>query len=196
MDCDASSDGDHSLRQPCEGATFPLATKTLIRSAALPRELFRALSELRLKKDVAGALHWSQKSREILLLGFNDRNALFLQAESCVKQVADALLVRRIPGHHFLSELSPDVTVLRGQLTEPRRKPPVRSLELLELSIGQAQSLLCELGRALPELLLQSGPVAWRGRSHTLRASRHHRDEQRENRESKHWLHHLKSCTS
>ena len=196
MDCDASSDGDHSLRQPCEGATPPLATKTLILPASLPREFFSALPELRLKKDVAGALHGSQKSREIPLFGFNDRNALFLQAESGVKQVADALLVRRIPGHHLLSELSPDVTVLRGQLTELRRKPRVRLLEPLELTIGQAQSLLCELGRALPELLLQSGPVAWRGSSRTLRASRHHRDEQRENRESKHWLHHLTFCPS
>ena len=52
------------------------------------------------------------------------------------------------------------VTVLRGELLVLRRKPRVRLLQLLELGVRQSQSLLCELGRALLELLLQSGAIA------------------------------------
>ena len=112
----------------------PLA---LIRPASLPRELLRPLPELRLKSDVARALHGSQKPGELLLLGFDERDALLLQSYRSVEQVADVLLVRGIPRHHLLSELSSDVTLLRGQLAQLRRKSRIRLLELRELSVGQ-----------------------------------------------------------
>jgi hypothetical protein len=65
---------------PAYWSTLPLIPQPLIRPGSLPRKLLGALPELRLKKDVAGTLNWSQKPREVLLLRFHQRNALLLQA--------------------------------------------------------------------------------------------------------------------
>ena len=149
-----------------------LRTEALFRPASLPRELLRPLSKLRLKGDVARTLNRSQKTGEVFLLCLDDTETLPLQAERGVDQVADVLLIRGIPGHHLLSELASDITLLCSQLAQLRRVSRVRLLELSELSVVETESLLHELGCALFELLLESGAVSLRCRCCLLRVSR------------------------
>jgi hypothetical protein len=113
-------------------------------------------------------LNWSKKSGEILLLGLDNRDALFLQLDRSVEKLADALLVRRIASHHLLSELTSDVTLLCAQLAQLRRETRVSLFQSPQLRIGQTQSLLRKFGRALSELLLQSGAVPCCRRRHNL----------------------------
>ena len=66
-------------------------------AAVLPRQLLRAHPELRLEGDIAGALRRGQEPREILLLRFDQGDALLLQAHRVVEQIAYVLLVRLVP---------------------------------------------------------------------------------------------------
>jgi hypothetical protein len=148
---------------------------------------------LRLERDVARPLHRSKKPAELFLFRFDNCDSLFLQSQRAVNQIAHVLLVGGIPRHHFLSELIPDLTLLHTQLAQLRSKSRIRFLELVELSVGQAQSLLRELGGPLPELLLERGSVARRRRACTLTVSRSGRHEQCERHESGDSIHHLES---
>jgi hypothetical protein len=153
-------------------------------AAVLPGKLLRAFPELRLKGNVAGTLCRSQKSREILLLGFDQGNALLLQAHRFVEQIAYVLLVRLIPTRHLHAKITPRIPLLREQLVHLGREAGIGLLELSELSIGKSEPLLGKLRRLCAELLLERG-TPWINRRGGGLGKHHRSNEQASDAETK-----------
>jgi hypothetical protein len=153
-------------------------------AAILPGQLLSAHSELGLERDVAGTLCRRQESREILLLSFDEGDALLLQAHRVVEEIAYVLLVRLVPARHFRAKLVPRFALLRDQLVHLRREPRVRLLQLCELGIGKSKLLLRERRRLGAELLLESGTPGIRRRGDGL-ASCHRSDERAQYEDAK-----------
>jgi hypothetical protein len=153
-------------------------------AAVLPRQLLRAHSELRLKGDVAGTLRRSQESREILLLRFDQGDALLLQAHRVVEEIAYMLLIRLVPSRHLHAKLTPRAALLRHELVHLRREAGVGLLQLSELSVSKSELLLRELRRLRAELLLERG-TPWIHRRGNGLGCYHLRHEQAQYAETK-----------
>src|SRR5688500_5640242 len=80
--------------------THPTATTTRI----LTRELVCPVPELCLQREISCALYRREKGCKLLLLGFDQCDALLLQANRRVEQCAHPGLVR-LGGHQLLTEL-------------------------------------------------------------------------------------------
>jgi hypothetical protein len=124
----------------------------------LSGELLRALPKLLLQRDVARALNRSHEAREILLLGFDDPDALFLQLQRFVEKITDALLIGRSRSH-LDAELAPRLALLRCDLIELWAEASVRLFQLCHLPIVQADPLLGKPGNTLAKLLLERRSV-------------------------------------
>jgi hypothetical protein len=109
-------------------------------------ELLRAAPDLRLKGQITRALNGRQESREILLLGLDECDALLLQTEGIVEKCAHVLLVRLVSGRHFHPELAPRLALLHDELILLWGEPRIRLRELGELRIGETEPLLRHLG--------------------------------------------------
>jgi hypothetical protein len=114
---------------------------------------------LLLQRDVPRALHRGHEPREIFLLCFNESNALFLQLQSPVEQVAYMLLIGLARRGHLQAKLSPRFALLHGKLIELGSKASVGLLQLCHLRVGQSDARLRKPGNALAKLLLEGGPV-------------------------------------
>src|SRR3984893_6394653 len=146
-----------------------LLTHPALLRAILFSQLLGPSPKLLLKTDIARALHRSHEPRELPLLGFDDRDALFLELQRRVEQGVDTLLVRLASRSQLLAELAPGFPLLRRDLTELGGKTGVGLLQLRLLCLGESNPVLGELGDALAKLLLQGRPVRFRkGRCHRL----------------------------
>jgi hypothetical protein len=122
---------------------------------ALSRQLLRPAPQLLLKRYIPRALHGSHESREILLLRLDDSDALFLQPQRRIQEVADVLLTGLLR-RELHPQLPAGLAFLSRQLSELRSKSRVRLGELRHLCIGQSNPCLGELGYAFAELLLEN----------------------------------------
>jgi hypothetical protein len=135
-----------------------LAARTPERSSALPLpeslsfggiisgELLRSAPDLRLEREVAGALNWSKKSRQVLLLRLHQCDALFLQTQRVVQQRTHVLLVRLISGGHLNSQHTPGLSLLHHELILLWGESSIGLGKLRELRVGETEPLLRHLG--------------------------------------------------
>ena len=128
-------------------------------------ELLRTSAELLLKCDVSRSLDRRHEPREFLLLGLDDQDALLLESDGCVEQVAHLLLVRLASRSHLLPQLAPRFALLCRDLSELGSEAGVGLLQLRHLRIGESHTVLGQLRHALAKLLLEGRPIRLGGRS-------------------------------
>jgi len=155
-------------------------TESLALSGVVASELLRSSSDLRLKRQIACALDGSQESRQILLLRFDERDPLLLQAQRVVEKSTHVLLVRLISSRHLHSELASRFPLLHHELILLWSEPRIGLRELCKLRISETEPLLGHLGRLLTKALLQRGAIRVSRSSNWLRSDRGRCKEQRD----------------